>query len=318
MQLLNVKEGQVFGYQLLRIKGYSEGASNVSVSASSQIAAIDFHQKYFKALVLLSVGRNTINFQNDKGQSIQYHCTYDPKLVNVSVEEIQQGTSKRYCRIVYFVPKGDAGNFLGPPDVRCDLESAKQRLKMAGLMMQLFCAQNFEDLGHPSSTFGFEVDNKGEPVVTVFKSKRNVKEWSKLYANNDGGVFAWQTKVEELKTSVAQEYPPLDFTIFSASGYDKQKKQTTMATALGGFPLALFAGITMHCWANSVQQIFPCFKNANRIDTTILPDDSCFRHTYWANYATCLGAFMHEAGHGFGLYCLSSNCITYSLTILLL
>jgi hypothetical protein len=50
-----------------------------------------------------------------------------------------------------------------------------------------------------------------------------------------------------------------------------------------------------------VEEIPECFSDERSVADFGLLDDSAFRKTFWANFATGLGACLHELGHAFGL-----------------
>ena len=73
-----------------------------------------------------------------------------------------------------------------------------------------------------------------------------------------------------------------------------------MATALGGGYLALFASHTIYSYASTIDDVVQAFSRTTKVDASKLPDDSCGRGEYWANFATGVGAALHELGHTFG------------------
>ncbi|GFS26653.1 metalloprotease [Elysia marginata] len=78
-------------------------------------------------------------------------------------------------------------------------------------------------------------------------------------------------------------------------------KHTKGHTALGGGGLALFGTGNLHTWADSVSRFSQCMTNRKKMDRRKFMDDSAYREYYWANYATGLGASLHELGHTFDL-----------------
>jgi hypothetical protein len=64
--------------------------------------------------------------------------------------------------------------------------------------------------------------------------------------------------------------------------------------------LGVFGSACLHTFATSIDDVEHCWNDTTKIAQGCF-DDSCYRGTNWANYATCLGASMHEVGHSFGL-----------------
>ena len=82
--------------------------------------------------------------------------------------------------------------------------------------------------------------------------------------------------------------------------YDKEKQKLGMHCALGGGNLAIFGTPAFYTFSPSIESIPIYFNDNSIVDTTVLPDDSNRRKTYWANYSTQMGAIIHEIGHCFG------------------
>ena len=71
--------------------------------------------------------------------------------------------------------------------------------------------------------------------------------------------------------------------------------------ALGAEWLAVYGTPCLFSWAERLQDLNRCFTDGREIDTTRLANDSAFRNTYWACYATTLGSMLHELCHIFDL-----------------
>eukprot|EP01087_Luapelamoeba_hula_P016945 TRINITY_DN5273_c0_g1_i1.p1 TRINITY_DN5273_c0_g1~~TRINITY_DN5273_c0_g1_i1.p1 ORF type:complete len:784 (-),score=87.02 TRINITY_DN5273_c0_g1_i1:97-2418(-) len=78
-------------------------------------------------------------------------------------------------------------------------------------------------------------------------------------------------------------------------------------TALGGDRLGLFSSGCLHAWARDLESLQHCLQDSTDMrqqrdcEGNEVMNDSAFRNSYWSNYATTLGATMHEIGHCFGL-----------------
>jgi hypothetical protein len=74
-------------------------------------------------------------------------------------------------------------------------------------------------------------------------------------------------------------------------------------TALGGGGVALFGSATLHTFAESLDELVERFEDTRDVMSLQPPlfDDSGFRRSMWANYATGLGAILHEVAHAMDL-----------------
>lgn len=71
--------------------------------------------------------------------------------------------------------------------------------------------------------------------------------------------------------------------------------------ALGTGGLALIGTGTLHAWPENLDELSVVLRDTRRLDSTDTMDDTAYRHTFWAAFATGLGAVWHELGHCFGL-----------------
>ncbi|KAL4223299.1 hypothetical protein ACF0H5_016770 [Mactra antiquata] len=163
--------------------------------------------------------------------------------------------------------------------------------------------------GFGRQTFQLEVDSNYEPICNVFKSKLTLE-----HAHSMTGNELWTYFARELMTSsnfgkkdLCKWYCFMSFTRYQPPEGECPKthseilKYTKGHTALGGGGLALFGTGNLHTWASSIYDIHKCFTDNRKIDRAKLMDDSAYREYYWANYATGLGASLHELGHTFDL-----------------
>jgi len=197
--------------------------------------------------------------------------------------------------------KNHDGSFNVPtPQEPHDLASGLKKQQIATLLMQTFCA---EALGR-NKTFSLEMDpnQNNMPKVYAMQSRTWTRETFKKLGNDwsDGGVAAWQTLYQELQQLTDNKTYLTFYCILSGSYYYPTKKSTAMAAALGGGQLAMFSETTFHSYPSTVDEIVSRWMDAKLVDTTKVADDSAYRATKWANFATGVGAAMHELGHSFG------------------
>ncbi|KAJ7378717.1 hypothetical protein OS493_021299 [Desmophyllum pertusum] len=215
-------------------------------------------------------------------------------------------TTSRFVRVVYVKCADSDGSFDAPVDVPCDVDSAVKRLAFNARLLQTFTAESLYQHGLGHKTFRIEEDETCSPKVHIFTSKLMTCE-----ALGMTGDQLYDTFSKELKCSSLYDPVCKFWTFMSCTHYDPPPpdqlneklvtKYIKAHTALGGGHLALFGTGGLHTWASSIDELVPCFTDSRVIDKLELFDDSGGRGTYWANYATGLGASIHELGHCFDL-----------------
>ncbi|EFC39686.1 hypothetical protein NAEGRDRAFT_59188 [Naegleria gruberi] len=312
ISLSNHQDNSTYGYSLLRLCGAIKGHSktNTSNGAQNQWLLItqqpankttrwEVRESSFKALILLSEGVNTLQLKLESNPNEilgNFTFTYDASLINNWNRE-----NKMIKRVipVHFVCSDHDGSFQSIEGCQT-AEIARQKLGVAALMYQTFCA---EALKH-NKTFGLEMesDRTNMPHVMTFKSKKWTRSALEALGDhwNDGGCAGWSAIYEELEEHDMHNPNFIYFCVLAGSKYNTTTHKTQMGTALGGGKLALWTDCTLYSYAKNVDEIVKCLLDNRKVDVNKLPDDSCYRGSYWANYSTGLGAAMHELGHCFG------------------
>jgi len=249
-----------------------------------------------RVLVPLKIGENRIKLQN--GQNKLEEC-----VINVSYKPVE---NKRFVRPVYIVCANSDGKFEAPSGEDNSVESAKQRLAFNTRILQTFTAEHMNLHGFGRITFRLEEDDNGDVKVNVFQSKLELDSalcmsGEKLYDYfqkelNDSNLYDPLCKFWVFM-SCTRYMPPSD------NQFDEKKVPDYVKghTALGGGNMALFGTGCLHTWARNLDEFVSRFVDDRIIDRKSLFDDSARRGYYWANYATTLGAAMHELGHTFNL-----------------
>jgi len=125
IKLINVKDGDTFGYSLVRLVGItssSTAATSLLVGCvSQQDKAKSSTTKWpiirgtLKALVLLAPGSNSVTLGFDKEvANVSLTLTYDPSMINEAADAKETATAK-IVRAVYFVPADHDGTFFAMP-----------------------------------------------------------------------------------------------------------------------------------------------------------------------------------------------------------
>lgn len=250
-----------------------------------------------KVVVPLTTGENLIRLKVMDRVNI---CEFDLKLTYEPL------TISRFVRVVYIKCADSDGSFDAPMGVPSDVESAVKRLSFNAQLLQTFTAESLYQHGLGHRTFRIEEDDTGSPKVHIFTSKLMTCE-----ALCMTGDQLYETFSKELKFSSLYDPRCKFWTFMSCTHYDPPPpdqfneklvtKYIKAHTALGGGHVALFGTGGLHTWASNIQELVPCFTNSQMINKLELFDDSGGRGTYWANYATGLGASIHELGHCFDL-----------------
>jgi hypothetical protein len=277
----NVVLREVLRHDLALVSGTaSASATSVVVDVEGQARTWPVIAGRWKALVPLTAGCNDISFRTGT-------ATAEHALVH------QAQTNPRRVRLVYLITADSDGRYDAPAGEPNDLASAVDRVRLAGRMLQTFTAEKMRDHGFGRRTFRLDSDASGQPVVQVFRTTLTTAQAHAM----DGGAL-WSRFYDELGLGLADDVKVLG--IMGMSHYVPGIGAVAHA-ALGGGNLAIFGSTGLHTWARTIDQVVARWTDARFIDTSQLHDDSAGRGTYWANYATGLGASMHEIGHTLSL-----------------
>ncbi|KAG2370907.1 hypothetical protein C9374_013742 [Naegleria lovaniensis] len=310
ISILNHPNESVLGYSLVRLVGkvLSGSAQTLTIiqDPGNKKTKWEIKGGYFKALILLKEGANHLKLLCDTDEEkspppLQWTLTYDSSLINTT-----EYTSRNIQRVrpVYVYCRDHDGSFHTMKDGKTggnDLSAAIRKMQIAALLLQTFCAEALKS----QKTFALEVDKTDSslPHVTVLQLKHWKREDLASLSNDweqDGGFAGYNALLSELNEYDQNNSSVVYFAILGGSFYNPVTKKTRMATALGGGKLGLFADVALHTYPSSVDEIVACWQDSRRVDVNQVRDDSCGRGTFWANFATCLGASMHEVGHCFG------------------
>ncbi|XP_064620229.1 uncharacterized protein LOC135483347 [Lineus longissimus] len=249
----------------------------------------------FKVLVELTPGKNVIKFlyQDTEIDFILYYA---------------KPVRKCFVRPVYIKCKDDTGRFQAPEGVDNSPTAAKKRIILGAQLIQTFTAEKMHEHGLGRTTFQLETDKNNQPVCHVFTTSLTLAE-----AHSMSGGDLWTHFAREFMTSDMPQrdfckwYAFMSFTRYTVplgfipKTHGEILHHTKGHTALGGGGLALFGTGNLHTWAESLADVVPAFTDCRKMDKSKFMDDSAYRQYYWANYATGLGASLHELGHTFDL-----------------
>lgn len=278
----NLREGERVGYELLLIKGAAGGGADcIRVSGGGESRSWDVVEGRYKAMVQLDSGLNRIRLEAEGDGPRDFTVYYEPK------------RGGEYVRLVYVIAADSDGRFQAPYGAADDIECAKKKIAFAGLLMQTATAELMYEAGYGRKTFRLMRDSSGEVATVVHRSRLSMGE-----AHGMDGHGIYKKLYKEL-SGVGRNCRNL--AIMQMTRFDAGAGKAYAHTALGAGSLALMGSGGLHAWAEGLDDIGGCFSDQRRVDSVGLLDDSAFRKTFWANYATGLGACLHEIGHSFGL-----------------
>lgn len=293
----------------------------------------------FKALVHVSPGEpNTFQvhvldraYLNPGGFPEKADKVVDQGTLTLFFNPLPQNKPVHFCVILgkdsngaYDMPKyklqrGEVAN----------LDTAVQRLKVAGRMMQAFTQDEFHRLGlsnrsfqwveesvNSQRVFGYNVDlptPHQEVKIHVFRSPKTVKELrdpdlaqQNPKAKNNGGLFSHAIDLIN-KSDLIRPYKANNTAIQCAVMYLDSTwngEFITTHAALGGgtgeVKLGIFGSHGLHSYPLTFPQISPGFVDDTRLSTKEVANDCNQCGTNWECFNICMGAFMHEIGHLFG------------------
>lgn len=290
-ELVNFSDNQaeVLRYDLPILRGVAPvDATAVRVRSGQDETSWPVGDRRFKALVSLRPGDNwfTVSATTAAGEGRRYYqLRYEPQ------------TNAKKVRLVYLVASDGNGDFDAPDGEPHDLESAKRRLRTGGRLLESFYADRLYEAGLGRRTFRLDRDAAQVPTVHVWKTSATTAQWR---AMNGAQMWTWIW-------GHMNEVPRCDdcksVMILGMTHYDAATGQALAHTALGGGGVALFGSATLYSWAQDLGEVVARFTDDRRVATASPPlfDDSGYRGTFWANYATGIGAVLHELGHALDL-----------------
>jgi hypothetical protein len=277
----NVVQREVLRYDLALVSGTaSAGATAVTVEAGGQARSWPVIGGRWKALVPLATGCNDIVLRTGAA-SAELALTFQPQ------------TNPRRVRLAYVIASDSDGRFDAPAGEPNDQASAVARVRLAGRLMQTFTAEAMNAQGLGRRTFRLDSDASGLPIVQVFRSSITTAQ---AHAMTDLELYD-QFK-DELDTDAT---PDVKWFAMLGTSHYIPGVGTVGHGARGAGTFCIFGSTSLHTWAQSVDELVARWSDARFIDTSQLSDDSAYRGTHWANYATGLGAAMHEVGHTLSL-----------------
>lgn len=266
----------------LLVGSTASAATSITVTRGAESRVWPVEGGRFKALVPLQAGANEVRLEA-AGEVTTVPLRYTPQ------------RNPRFLRLVYLVAADGDGTFDAPPGEPNNAASAVERIRLAAWMLQAFTAEKLHAQGLGRRSFHLLTGADGLPIVEALRSSLTMAE-----AHSMDGLDLWFHIWQEL-AGLPEREDSKDLVILQMTRYDPLTRTARAHTALGGDRLALFGSGNLHTWARSLDEVVARFADTRRLDVTRLFDDSNGRGTYWANYATGIGACLHEVGHTLSL-----------------
>ncbi|MFO0750166.1 MAG: hypothetical protein U1F43_31535 [Myxococcota bacterium] len=268
---------------LVIVRGVADDATVVTSRAGDAARAWPVADRRWKALVPLAPGDNWVSFASDAGDGRSARWThlqirYEPQ------------TNPRTVRFVYAIAQDGDGRFDAPPGEPSSSASATARIALGGRLLQAMVADRLAEAGLDRRTFRLEPGG-----VTVWRTSLPTATW---WSMSGLAMFSWLwDHLAELPPCAACK----TVVILGMTHWDAAQGKALAHTALGGGGLAVFGSGTLHTWAAALDDVPARLEDATSMAALGLMDDSGFRDVAWANYATGLGAVLHELGHALDL-----------------
>ena len=206
------------------------------------------------------------------------------------------------CKVYWLVDKNGENLYYSPygendPQHK-DPNLWRKKFETQLRLCQTFLGDSMYRNGYPRRVFTLDTDQNDElhiQVVTSKYTRAEICSWLRPDGSYDEGKL-YAEFVSCLGDRKGNEFIR-PFGIPNVACIVSNKVRG--ATALGGYSLAQFGSTGIYSWPSSLDEVIQCFTNCTPITTCM--NDSVGRNVQWGHCATTMGAYMHEAGHCFGL-----------------
>ncbi|TYZ60559.1 hypothetical protein PybrP1_006516 [[Pythium] brassicae (nom. inval.)] len=305
IEVTNLREGDALPHPLVLLEGVATALSpagdplvlEARVDAARRCAwPVAARTGRFKALVLLPApGVYVLTLQLRNSGASDGHVVYCERAFTVAYAPPPTSRVVRF----YYQSSSDGAGFDAPPGVDTSDDAAVARIRLNALLMQTATAEMLHVAGLPRRTFAMELAADGLPRVRVLRSS---------FSNATARAVSDQELIRlvhgDIDAQGLDAHAELEFkhaVILGCSSYNPVTQRAEGHTALGGDKVGVFGSCGLHTWPRHLGEVTAAWLDNRKVDPRVLMDDSCYRGTHWANYATGLGAFLHELGHTFGL-----------------
>lgn len=319
----NVTPNETLRQRLFLVHGTTQEAINSSVVVYHHLESFPAQRfpvvdGYFKALVHLEPGPNTVTFVCDlNGQQASLNVRYEPLLQDPPLH-------------LAIVVGSDSDGTFDSPDYKKkkegnSLDLLVKKVRLSGYMMAAFTQEQMKRNGFGARTFRLAeswtpdtLSNRDSNlcrqtavvhIVRSDKTRAEIREPNRAQQNpkgNDtGALFGYALDALRKYGGPFTSGQPVHVAcIFADTHWDPQQKLVLGHAALGGgagdIRLAIFGSHACHAWPSSIEEMVPCFLDDTRTDTNQVANDANQSGTSWEACNIGMGAFMHEIGHLLG------------------
>lgn len=300
VEILNLRDNERLTFPLVLVEGIAARPSPVSDSSDDEAPTIEFiHASVrdastasaalswpvvpdtgrFKALVMLPrPGTHCIQ--------LRVHG----ELVHELMIRYTHPLSKHIARFHYEKRMNDSRGFDAPAGVDNSDAAALKRVKLGALLMQTCIAEMFHKQGLPRATIALEFDDSEECEVP----RADILETTDEDMEGRSQVTAITRALRRQTAAAAAEGVTLTHFVHVGSNHFDPATRTVSNHCAHMYDNAfLFSAVTLHTWPSALNEVTKCLLDTRRIDTSTLNEDSAGRGSYWANFATGFGVFMH-------------------------
>lgn len=302
----NHKPGSIVHYPLVLLSGVCRSdCSTASVFVANLSGLCPDHftpwptaYGAFKVIVQLVRGRNDLVLKHDRDCQT-FTLFFEPVLHNQC----------KYVRLVY-VTCSDApqnGNFQGPEEENCSIESACNRIGLGMQILQMAMAETLAASGIGNKSFCLECTEEGKAVVHVFESELRYGEALAMTSEDIWNYVATELMNSKLRDGDRCKFVAfLSWTRYQGDGvrpttHGEVMKRVSGHVMIGAGGLALCGTGCLYTWAQNADELSGRLYDTRRVDYLRFMDDSNYRGTLSACYSSSLGGVLHELGHTFGL-----------------
>jgi hypothetical protein len=282
----NFGDSETVRYRLPIVRGLGDPRGiNVFVwNGKDEVRSWPQAGRQWKAMIPLRAGENWVTFET---AGVFKH---------IELDFVPQ-QNPRKVRFAYIVAKNDSGTFDAPDGESNDIASAQRRIGLAAETLQSMLADRMNAAGLGRNTFNLVTNGNHDPLVHVWNTALTRAEW---HAKTDMQMFFWiYDHLSELPACGDCK----TVAIIGPTHWDEAAGRAYAHAALGGSGLAIFGSATLYSWAENLDDVVYRLSDDTPVGelSPAVMDDSGGRGRAWANYATGIGAVLHEISHAFDL-----------------
>ena len=294
----NFEEGEVLSYCVPLLRGQCAAGEleckSLNETTGEEVPGAARSGRY-KVLTHLVEGENTI-LVTVGSESKRIKLTYRPADTEYLTYVYIMVDKNADTHYVSNLPESEDPQFSDP-------DLWKKKLNTSVLINQSYTADSAYRLGYGHRTFNLamEGNNVHIQVVTSQYTRAELIERCTVDGEFDGGLI-----YDHFVDLLGSDRGGGKRKIIGIANTDMMVNGKVIGSAaLGGGLLGMFGSTGLYCWPDSLQNVVEAFSDTYPTKPSM--DDSEGRKVSFGQAATTLGAWLHEAGHGFGLPHIEGN-----------